>query len=141
MWPWVTIWVEASSGASTMCVITGITAVTKWGLYNPYTLGGTIIVNGVVASAHSEWFLDSLFQAVSLVHLLPAVYQMVLLPVRLVYTFLGKDLYIALNQRFDAQVNIAQVGRQYAGTIAIATTGVASAVVALVMSRKTSTKA
>ena len=45
------------------------------GLFNPFTLGGSIIVDGMAASAHSEWFLDHYFTAPKLVSLLPGVYQ------------------------------------------------------------------
>ena len=34
--------------------------VSKRGLYNPYTLSGTIVVDGVAASCHSSWILDGL---------------------------------------------------------------------------------
>lgn len=49
-------------------------AITKRGLFNPYTTGGDIVVNGALASAHSSWFLDGITPPV-LVHHLPAVYQ------------------------------------------------------------------
>ena len=45
------------------------------GLFNPLTLSGTIIVNGAVASVHSEWFLDSAFDTIGGPDLLPAAYQ------------------------------------------------------------------
>ena len=32
--------------------------VTKAGLFNPYTLSGSIVVDGVAASCHSSWILD-----------------------------------------------------------------------------------
>ena len=31
---------------------------TKSGLFNPYTLSGSIVVDGVAASCHSSWILD-----------------------------------------------------------------------------------
>jgi hypothetical protein len=68
--------------------------VVKQGVYNPFTLGGTIIVNGVVASSHSDWFLDSVFEAMGVTHWLPAAYQLILLPARVLYTVVGKDAYI-----------------------------------------------
>lgn len=45
------------------------------GLFNPLTLGGSILVNDVAASVHSEWFLDDLFDSLKLTALLPAAYQ------------------------------------------------------------------
>lgn len=50
--------------------------MTKQGLFNPYTLGGDIVVNGALASAHSSWFLDGVAPA-SMTRHLPAIYQVV----------------------------------------------------------------
>ena len=35
-----------------------ITETTKTGLYNPYTLSGSLVVDGIAASCHSSWILD-----------------------------------------------------------------------------------
>ena len=51
--------------------VTATKMITATGLYNPLTLSGTIVVNGVAASAHSEWFLDGLVPT----SWLPIVYQ------------------------------------------------------------------
>ena len=51
--------------------VTSTKMITATGLYNPLTLSGTIVVNGVAASAHSEWFLDGLVPT----SWLPIVYQ------------------------------------------------------------------
>ena len=53
----------------------GATVAKNVGLFNPLTLSGTIIVNGAVSSVHSEWFLDSVFDAIGRPDLLPATYQ------------------------------------------------------------------
>ena len=55
------------------------------GLYNPLTLGGTIVVDGVAASAHSDWFLDGLVSADTQ----GKVYQAMFLPVRAIYHLIG----------------------------------------------------
>ena len=60
---------------SLLYVVARISQIEKQGVYNPFTLSGTIVVNGVVASSHSDWFLDSFFQFFNLVHWLPAAYQ------------------------------------------------------------------
>jgi hypothetical protein len=52
------------------------------GLFNPFTPAGTLVVNGVVASVHSEWFLDRLMDRLGAEHLLPAVYQVGLFKLR-----------------------------------------------------------
>lgn len=87
------VWVEEEGEVAR---VSSIAKVEKRGLYNPFSLGGNIVVNGVVASCHSDWFLDSLFQALGLLHWLPATYQMVLMPVRLLYSGLGKHAYTRL---------------------------------------------
>ncbi|CAK9029006.1 Sonic hedgehog protein [Durusdinium trenchii] len=62
--------------------------VPRMGLYNPFTLSGNIVVNGVLASAHSSWFLDGLFSA-KLRGFLPSIYQTILLPGRCLYGIFG----------------------------------------------------
>jgi len=63
--------------ADVMSQVTHRSVKTMAGLYNPYTQSGNIIVDGVVASSHSEWFLDSQMPA-SMIQYLPAMYQHVL---------------------------------------------------------------
>ena len=53
----------------------GTSTVWQLGLYTPFTFGGTIVVDDVVASVHSDWFLDPLFDWLNITHLLPATYQ------------------------------------------------------------------
>ena len=48
-------------------------------------MNGTIVVDGVVASAHSDWFLDGIVSADTQTK----VYQAILAPVRLAYQALG----------------------------------------------------
>lgn len=62
--------------------------VPRMGLYNTFTLSGNIVVNGVLASAHSSWFLDGLFSA-KLRGFLPSIYQTILLPGRCLYGIFG----------------------------------------------------
>ena len=56
--------------------------VVERGLFNPFTLGGTIVVDNVVASVHSDWFLDPLYDWLHIPHLLPATYQVRSWPAR-----------------------------------------------------------
>ena len=53
----------------------GITVEKVRGLYNPITLSGSIIVDGVAVSVHSDWFLDASASAAGMTHMLPAAYQ------------------------------------------------------------------
>ena len=63
-------------------VIQKVERVALSGLFNPYTESGLIIVNGVVASSHSSWFLeDSLPASVT-----PLIYQKLLAPIRALHT-------------------------------------------------------
>ena len=57
----------------------------KRGLYNPYTLSGTIVVDGVVASCHSSWILDGLLPP----RLAAIFYQRLFVVPRLAYKLLG----------------------------------------------------
>ena len=49
--------------------------VWQYGLFNPYTAAGTIVVNGVPAAVHSHWFLDSAFDVLGLTAHLRKAYQ------------------------------------------------------------------
>ena len=64
------------------------------GAYNPLTLGGTIVVDGVIASAHSDWFLDGLVSADAQAKL----YQAILAPVRVAYGVLGPGWMTTLTE-------------------------------------------
>ena len=52
-----------------------VSLVRKTGLWAPYTGQGTIVVNGVVASVHSDWLLDILLDWIGRPDLLPRIYQ------------------------------------------------------------------
>jgi len=62
--------------------------VPKEGLFNPYTLSGNIVVNGVAASAHSSWILDQLIPA-TLTKYVPALYQSIFVVGRWIYKIFG----------------------------------------------------
>ncbi|XP_024535844.1 warthog protein 4 [Selaginella moellendorffii] len=106
-----------------------IQKVEKVGLYNPLTLSGSIMVNNVLASTHSEWFLDSIFDAVGATEYLPYAYQAVLAPVRAIYNIVGKEIYAKGYAAIDSFTNIAEFGRKYGGSVAL-TFGVAGLVLA-----------
>eukprot|EP00590_Aulacoseira_subarctica_P012424 CAMPEP_0172423370 /NCGR_PEP_ID=MMETSP1064-20121228/15667_1 /TAXON_ID=202472 /ORGANISM="Aulacoseira subarctica , Strain CCAP 1002/5" /LENGTH=477 /DNA_ID=CAMNT_0013164715 /DNA_START=32 /DNA_END=1465 /DNA_ORIENTATION=+ len=73
--------------------VTQKTIVMKYGLFNPYTMSGRILVNNVSVSSHSEWILDPFFDALGLTSWLPSVYQIMLSPLRVMVYVLGPNLY------------------------------------------------
>ncbi|KAJ3191826.1 hypothetical protein HDU82_003394 [Entophlyctis luteolus] len=74
----------------TVSEITRINRIHKSGLFNPYTLSGRIVVNSIVASSHSGFLLDSVFDWMGLDAYLPITYQTLFAPARLAYFLLGK---------------------------------------------------
>lgn len=63
--------------------VIGIEKEKAKGLWNPFTIAGTIVVDGVLASCHSDWFLESLPEWMRPSrHLIPAIYQTVMGPAR-----------------------------------------------------------
>jgi hypothetical protein len=73
--------------AASMVKHIGVSA--EQGLFNPYTMCGLIVVDGVVASAHSHWVFDGIMDVVGLTHKIPALYQALFAPVRMLYRMLG----------------------------------------------------
>jgi len=51
------LWVY-HEGSMVPSPIVGIQVVAATGLFNPYTVIGDIVVNGILASSHSSWFLE-----------------------------------------------------------------------------------
>jgi hypothetical protein len=97
------VWVASPSQASLRAVLE-TSIIAKEGLYNPYTLSGKIVVNGVVASAHSNWILDE-WTPPSMSQYLPVAYQVLFLPGRMLYRFLGApaaDFLDVNNPQFGA---------------------------------------
>jgi len=67
--------------------VASIASELELGAFNPLTLSGTIVVDGVVASAHSDWFLDGIVSA----HAQDWIYQAMFAPVRLIYRVIGPE--------------------------------------------------
>jgi hypothetical protein len=85
---------EGGGGAGPVAaVVVAVEVVLERGLYNPYTLGGLIVVDGVVASAHSSWVLDAAFDALGQTRHLPAAYQLLFAPLRALYRLGGPSLW------------------------------------------------
>ncbi|WIA37382.1 hypothetical protein OEZ86_014308 [Tetradesmus obliquus] len=68
------------------------------GLYAPFTMTGDLVVNGVLVSAHSDWYLDRVMPQ-SHVHRLPAIYQATMAPARLAYRLGGAPLMEFLDSK------------------------------------------
>ncbi|KAI5067500.1 hypothetical protein GOP47_0018028 [Adiantum capillus-veneris] len=105
----------------TQFVVKDIVQILEEGLYNPFTLKGDIIIDGVVASTHSEWFLDSTFDSLGISNLLPRAYEGILLPVRILYHILGEDMYNYLYTTLENNIGISTIGNIYVGQITILT--------------------
>ncbi|EFJ07236.1 hypothetical protein SELMODRAFT_429979 [Selaginella moellendorffii] len=114
--------------------ITELSKVEKLGLYNPFTLSGNIMVNNVEASSHSEWFLDSLFDAIGATEYLPYAYQAVLAPLRAIYNIVGKEIYGKGYAAVNSCVNVAEFGMKHGGSIAL-TVGIAGVATAMLATK------
>ncbi|EFJ13332.1 hypothetical protein SELMODRAFT_446381 [Selaginella moellendorffii] len=99
--------------------VTELSEVEKLGLYNPLTLSGHILVNDIVASVHSEWFLDSLFDALGVSQYLPSSYQLLLSPIRALYKLAGRELYSTGYAMLNSFVNVDEISRKFGGTIVV----------------------
>lgn len=88
MWTAPSAEASSSGGQIALRMVLESSTVVREGLYNPYTLSGKVVVNGAVASAHSEWILDD-WSPESWTQYLPAVYQVVFLPGRWLYHLVG----------------------------------------------------
>ena len=89
------VWSQAGDGMAADPVVAARTLVDV-GLYNPLTMTGTIVVDGVVASAHSDWFLDGIVSP----HAQAAVYQAILAPVRLAYRVIGPEAMTVVTEEW-----------------------------------------
>ena len=56
------------------------------GLWNPFTVAGTIVVDGILASCHSDWFLEDMpaWMRPSAA-IIPSIYQTLMAPARKIY--------------------------------------------------------
>jgi Hint module len=72
-----------------IAVVQAIEEICADGLWNPYTLRGTIVVDGVLASCHSSSVLDGIFETVKVPS--DAAYQVAFAPIRWTYGLLGAE--------------------------------------------------
>ncbi|KXZ51391.1 hypothetical protein GPECTOR_12g353 [Gonium pectorale] len=68
--------------------VESVAVLTSHGAFNPYVRGADLIVDGVVASPHSDWILDSVAPA-WMVPYLPYIYEALLAPVYGLYCIVG----------------------------------------------------
>ena len=82
--------------------------VMERGLFNPYTLGGSIVVDGVLASCHSSSALDGVFIWLGI----PIVegYQVAFAPIRALYRLLGPERMASLEFVIDAVAEACNSG-------------------------------
>ena len=78
------IW-QLDQGVMRLATVAAATREPADGAFNPLTMDGTIVVDGVVASAHSDWFLDGYVSADTQAK----VYQAMFAPVRGLYRIMG----------------------------------------------------
>jgi hypothetical protein len=92
-----------AEGVTAASMVQQVAVSAEQGLYNPYTMGGMIVVDEVVASAHSSWLFDSVMDAsarsswlfdsvmdgLGLTHKIPALYQAMFAPIRTLYRVVG----------------------------------------------------
>ncbi|CAE7681139.1 wrt-1 [Symbiodinium sp. CCMP2456] len=121
------VWVEVR-GELVAEVVTTVSCSLALGLFNPYTLTGTLIVDGVVASAHSDWLLDD-FCPRRCVGWLPATYQALFLPGRLLYRGLGSmaaDVLDVNNPQNNHEKKVGTSPRAFAFLLALSVVPVAT---------------
>ncbi|KXZ51396.1 hypothetical protein GPECTOR_12g358 [Gonium pectorale] len=68
--------------------VESVEVLTSHGAFNPYVRGADLIVDGVVASPHSDWILDSVAPT-WMVPYLPYIYEVLLAPVYGLYCIVG----------------------------------------------------
>ncbi|KAI8466133.1 MAG: hint module-domain-containing protein [Monoraphidium minutum] len=79
------------AGGLRPAAVSGAGAVRRRGLFNPYTLGGSVLVDGVLASAHSSWLVDGPAAALGASHAVPALLQALFAPLRALYWAAGPE--------------------------------------------------
>lgn len=90
------VWYQSGTGTMLPSKVTAMTASTEAGVFNPMTASGTIVVDGVVASAHSDWFLDGIASA----EVQGRVYQAMFAPVRGLYRVIGPEWMQTVTERW-----------------------------------------
>ena len=92
--------------------VVAISRVKSRGLYNPYTMTGRIVVDGILASCHSSSMLDGFLYALGIENLATG-YQIAFAPIRFVYTLLGPKMFLKFEWILDAGAEIFNRGSSY----------------------------
>lgn len=108
--------------------VSSVGLVEKFGVYNPYSLGGNIVVNGVLASAHSDWILDEYMSGYE--KYLPSLYQALFLPGRWLYHLVGSEAadWLEVNNPQN-QADVGGYGPQFLMVVIVGVALVISAMV------------
>lgn len=85
--------------------IAGIRVVAAKGLFNPYTVTGDIVVNGILASSHSSWFLEGTGMSDAAI---VASYKALFSPLILLH-HLKPDAYVCFHQEIGAKGPLHEV--------------------------------
>lgn len=88
--------------------IEGKQHVASWGAFNPYTMNGNIIVDGVVASSHNDWSYAETLVPSMVKPLLPGIYEMMLSVHRWGYTIFGAEKWAKINANVDMSAPAAR---------------------------------
>ena len=117
------VWYDAADGGTASSTVTAVATEARPGLFNPLTMGGTIVVDGVVASAHSDWFLDKIASPATQ----DAVYQALFLPVRAAYRVIGPEWTETVAERWGVvdAVRDASLPSAFGWLVAFAGAGLA----------------
>jgi hypothetical protein len=91
------VWTTDDNGAVALSRIVSIARKPGFGAYSPLTMSGTVVVDGVVASAHSDWFLDGYVSADKQAR----VYQTMFAPVRGIYRLIGPTWTREITEHWD----------------------------------------
>ena len=89
--------------------------VMERGLFNPYTLGGSIVVDGVLASCHSSSALDGVFIWLGVP--IAEGYQLAFAPIRALYRLLGPERMASLEFVIDAVADACNRGILWSSTM------------------------
>jgi hypothetical protein len=111
--------VVGSNGAAAPAAVMSTSMASAQGLFNPYTLNGRIVVDGVAASAHSSSALDPLFHALGIS--IPAGYQAAFAPLRLLYRMLGAGFMRWAHPVIDYAAAFANRERPVTADVGVAT--------------------